>query len=377
MIIKISHPELDLNITRISSDVAASASSSTVENNEDLTTDDYVVLGKYGEEKSEIVKLTSVTGNTTIGHTVGPVFAHAANTQVAKIPYNQIQIYRATSESGSYSLIATIDITPDELETTYNDSDGTTSSWYKTRFYNVVGTTYSDYSNALEGTGYDEDSLRSIADEILEEFGDSNSDEVSRNMVSRLARSAVRKLTVKLIQSRPDYRRNYTTQDLTSGTATYNLPTRFLAFQRVDVNLTGTSATEAYKATFEDERKGEPNTTYYTSDPRIYFRGETFGIRPTPAATGKAFLWYWDYPSPMTEDDDTHGLPHGARDVIVSYCLYRLWASKDIDKSNVYKSEFKDGLSDWLDLVGQSRQIATNKAVEVVFGEGLYSFDDE
>ncbi|MFA5036125.1 MAG: hypothetical protein WC479_03020 [Candidatus Izemoplasmatales bacterium] len=377
MIIKISHPELDLNITRLSADVAVSATSATVENNEDLTTNDYVVWGRYGEEKSEIVLLTSVTGNTTIGHTTGPVFAHAANTQVSKIPYNQIQIYRSTSETGTYTLIATTDITPDEVETTYNDTDGTTSSWYKTRFYNVAGTTYSDYSDVLEGTGYEEDSLRSITDEVLEDFGDENSDEINRSMVARVARAAVRKITVALIRVKPDYRQQYTTQDLTSGTATYSLPTRFLTFLRVDLNLTGTSATEAYKATFESERHGEPDTSYYTNNPRVFFRDGVWGIRPTPAASGRAFLWYWDYPAEMTDDTDTHGLPYGARDLIVSYCLYRLWASKDIDKSNVYKAEFRDGLTDWLELTGQARQVATNRGIEVILGSDLYSFDDE
>jgi len=375
MLIKIEHPELDLQITRLSADVAASATSSTVENNEGLATNDYVVMGKYGEEKAEIVLLTSVTANTTIGHTTGPVFDYLANTQVAEIAYNQVEISRATSEDGTYSVIATVDITPDEEMTTYDDTTGTSASWYKTRYKN--GSTYSEYSDVVEGTGYSEDSLRSIVDEVLEDFGDENSQEISRSQVRRAARAAVRKMTVKLIQTRPDYRRNYDTEDLVSGTALYNLPTRFLGFFRVDVNLTGTGATDAYKASFESEQAGDPDTTYYTNDPRIYFRGEQYGIRPTPATTGKAFLWYWDYPDEMTDDADTHGLPYGARDVIVSYCLYRLWIPKDRDKSTMYKSEFKEGLEDWIDLVGQSKQIATNKTIEVVFGRDLYSFDDE
>jgi len=376
MLIKITHPDLDQNITRLSSDVAASATSSTVENNADMATNDYVLFGKYGEEKAEIILLTSVTGNTTIGHTTGPVFAHAANTQIAEIPYNQVQIYRASSQSGSYSLIATTDITPDELNTTYNDTSGATTNWYKTRFYNETTATYSDDSDVLEGTGYEEDTLRSITDEILEDFGDENSEEVTRSMVARLARAAVRKMTVKLIQVRPDYRRQYTTQALTP-TNLYSLPTRFLAFSRLDLNLTGTTTADAYKAEYIEEREGEPNTNYYTNSPKFFFRGEQWGVRPTPTTSGMAFLWYWDYPEEMVDDIDTHGLPYGARDVIVSYCLSRLWTSKDIEKSNVYKGEFKDGLADWLDLVGQSKQIATNRAIEVVFGKDLYSFDEE
>ncbi len=66
MLVRIYLPELNLQFTRLSADIAASATTSTVENNKGFATNDYVVFGKVGEEKTEIVKLTSASGIITL-----------------------------------------------------------------------------------------------------------------------------------------------------------------------------------------------------------------------------------------------------------------------------------------------------------------------
>jgi len=375
-LVYVDHPELGPQKTRLSDNVAAAATSSTVENNEGFATNDYVVFGRPGEEKAEIVKLTSTTGNTTLGHTTGPVFAHAARVPTSQIKYNQIKIYSSTTEDGTYTLVTTVDVNVDQRQTVYDDTTGTSTTWYKIKYYNETTTTLSGYSSAVEGVGYTEDSLRSMTDEILEEFGDPDGEEVPRSRIRRSLRGEVRKLTRMIVKTFSDYRRQYDTQALTSGTATYDLPTRFLAFLRIDVNLTGTSATSAYKAEIESEFKGEPDSDYQTSDPRVFFRAdgntEQFGIRPTPAASGMAFMWYWDYPATMTDDDDEHGLPFGGRDILVTAVLVKLWRSKDSEKAAAYKTDLKDDLEDYFEFIAETKQYSNNRGVEVTLGEDLY-----
>jgi len=373
MLVVIQHPSLGPAKTRLSANVAAEATSSTVENYQGFAANDYVVFGKLGEENTEIVKLTSVTANTTLGHTTGPVFAHAARTPISEIKYNQAKIYSDTSATGDFStLVATIDLTPNEDYTVYDHTTGDADTWYKVKYYNETTEILSSFSDPVQGVGYTEDSLYSITDEVLEEFGDPDAKEVSRKRVRNVIRGAVRKLTLELIKVLPDYRRQYTTQTLESGTATYDLPTRFLAFQRVDVNYSGTSATSAYKAKFEDESEGEPDTTYQETDPRVFFRGDKFGLRPTPDGTGTAFLWYWDYPEIMTEENDVHGLPHGAREAIVSYSLYRLWLPKNREKAFDYRKAYTEDKNDYVDFIARSRQFYTPQKVDIVFGHDLY-----
>jgi len=224
MIISIALPDLGIGKSRLSADVSASATSSTVENNSDFGANDYVLFGKPGNEETEIVLLTSVTGNTTIGHTTGPVFDHPARTPILEIKYNQAKIYRATTEAGEYSLIATTDLTPDEQYTEYDDTAGTSTSWYKIKYYNETTEALSDYSPAVQGTGYTDDALRSMADEVLEEFGDKNENEVSRDLVKNKLKSGVRRIVREIIKNYPEYFLSYTTQALTADTPLTMMP---------------------------------------------------------------------------------------------------------------------------------------------------------
>jgi len=371
--IKIPHPDLH-ELTRTTADMAAAATTVEVENNSNLILNDYIVLGGLREEKAEIILITSVSGDTTVNFTGASNFDHPARTQLAEIKFNQIEVSRASSEGGSYSVLDTIAITPDEDLTLYDDSTGSTTDWYKARYKNSTTGTYSAYSEEVQATGYTDDSLFSMAEEILDEMGDEFAAEINRNRVYRALRGAVRDLTIKIIRMYPDYRKNYTTQALTSGTERYDLPTRFLSFVRVDINYSGSAASDAYKVyNFRSEADLSPEVTYSQQDPYLYIRALQYGFKPTPnSSSGYAFLWYWDYPATMTDETDEHGLPHGARDLLVTRALYKLWIPKDKDTSVAYRISYRDDLTDYLEFVGQSMQAFDNRQVKVNFGSDLY-----
>lgn len=371
--ISIQHPDLGPEKTYLSTDVSASDTLSLVENNNGFATNDIILFGELGEEKSELVTVTGVTGNSQIDHSTGPVFAHSARTPIYEIDYNQAEVYSASSEGGSYSLVATVSLDVDEPYTVYNDTAGDQNTWYKVRYKNSVTTTYSDYTDEVQGSGYTDTSLNTLINATLEDYGDEFSDELSRSQVRNYLNAAVKHVVRKLIKTYPDYRTNYTTQTLTSGTATYNLPTRFLAFKRVDVNYTGSAATGAHKAKFESELEGQPNTVYQTVDPRVFIRGTQFGLRPTPtSSSGTAFIWYWDYPAAMTNEADEHGLPYGVEECLVFYALYRAWLTKNQDRADRYKGIFDDYVEEYIEFVGQQRQMFWKPKIDLMFGTDLY-----
>lgn len=374
IIVPISHPNLGPQKTRLSADIAASATSATVENNDGLASNDYIVYGKPGQEKTEIVILTGVTGNTTISHSTGPVFAHSAKTPIYEIGYNQVEISSASSETGSYSVLDTIDLTLDEEYTSYIDASGTTSTWYKVRYYNETTTDYSDYSVAVQGTGYVEDSLRDMTDEILEEMGEDDAVYVTRKQIRRYLNTAIRKVTQKVLELNPDYLRAYTTQQLTSGVEAYDLPTRFQAFIRVDINFSSSVRADGYKVEdFVGEDRGFPDTNYFEEQPQIAIRGDQFIIRPTPTSSnGYAFIHYFEYPASLVDENDTHGLPYGGRDLLVSYALYRAYLPKDKELAQSYSSEFTGSLKDYAQFAATKRQSYDNKTVQATFGEDMY-----
>jgi hypothetical protein len=365
--------------TRLSSDVAADAVNSTVENNVGFAADDYVVFGTLGEELTEIVKLTSVSTTVTLGHTTGPVFAHSARTPVAQIKYNQVKIYTDTAEDGLFTtLLTTIDLTPDQDETVYDDDAGTVATWYKIKYYNEVEDNLSAFSVPVLGTGYTEDSLFSMTEEVMEEFGDTGGKDLTKDEVHRHLRAGVRRLAADLYKVYPDYFRTYTTQALTASDYDYTLPTGFLGFIRVDVNYDGSTATDAYKAEYISEAFGEPETSYYKTGPMIAIRGSTFILRPTPDSTGGyAFMWYWAYPTAMTEENDEHGLPYGARDVLISYALYKIWTARTSEtgagtRAYSYRQLFNESKESYVEFVASSRQQINSTKIGLAFGEDLY-----
>lgn len=374
--IKIAHPELGTQFTRLASDAAAAAVTSTVENTTSFGVNDLVLYGKLGEEKTEIAAITSVTPYTTLGHSAGLNFSHGAQTKLSQIKYNKAEISRASAEGGSYSVLATVDLTVDEPATYYDDLTGTSTSWYKIRYKNSLTSVYSDYSVELQATGYSEDSLASMTEEVLDDYSDVDGEQLSPKKVRRDLRTAVRRLILRIIKVIPEYHRNKTTQVLSSGVDLYDMPTRFLAFFKIVVNYDSTVEANGRKASFETEDAGEPDTQYGTSDPRIIIRANQWGLRPTPtSSSGKAFLYYWDYPAVMVNDDDEHGLGFGARDALVAYALYKAWKDKDDDVASRYKADWEEIGQEFIDFISQSRQFATNKSVEVIFGADLYEDD--
>jgi len=61
--------------------------------------------------------------------------------------YDYVYIDRASSEGGTYTNIANQLIT----DNTYCDEDGSTTSWYKIRFYDSSSGSYSTYSDEMQG----------------------------------------------------------------------------------------------------------------------------------------------------------------------------------------------------------------------------------
>jgi hypothetical protein len=350
MQITITQPDLGPQKSYTTAQVVAAAILTYVENNEDFASGDRVLFGAYGQEKTEIVTLTGVTSSNQIDHSTGPTFDHPARTPIYQLLFDQAEIYRATSSGGTYALVTTTDLNVDETYTIYNDTGGTTSSWYKIRYKNSVTGAYSDYSDVMQGTGFTEDSLGSMTNEVLENFGDPDAKEVKRYQVKAQLNAGVRRLVMQIIKLYPDYFGAYTTQALTSGT--YSYPTQFIAFKRINI---GSSATDSYRAIFKNEMDLDPTLTYTEYGSYVFLRDTSWGTYPD--CNGKiAYLYYWQYPEAMSNDTDEHGLPYGGRDVLVLYALYRVWLNKDTDKALIVKIELDERIKEYLDFVGQSRQ---------------------
>lgn len=174
MIIQAFNPEVDdLEQTSLSTSVAAAATSLPVKNSNGFLNTRKVLVGIMGNEKSEIVTTSGVPTATAI-----PVsalaFPHSTDDPVYELRYDQVKFYKASSISGTYSVIATVgvDVDNDQNSTFYNDVAGLASDYYKTSFYDSVGAVESLLSDPIAGDGFNPMSAGNVVDEVMREVGD-------------------------------------------------------------------------------------------------------------------------------------------------------------------------------------------------------------
>lgn len=123
--------------------------------------DDYIILGEIGTKTAEILQLDgAVSDGTSLtidqSGSGGTRFAHSIDEPVYRIDYNQIEFSRATTPSGSKSVLATQEIQPDDLFTRFEDSNNSTGFGF-VRWKNA--SSFSEYSAAIPYTGYTKKSL--------------------------------------------------------------------------------------------------------------------------------------------------------------------------------------------------------------------------
>ena len=150
----------------------------TVASNDGFTNGDYLLLGRIGEQKTEIVKINgAITHGTSLTITAA-VFNHDIDTPVVKISYNQVRFYHGTTAvaADSTALATAQDIDPTEEFSYYEDATYT-SGYGFVRFYNSTSANYSAFSTAINysyKTGYSPKMLRSIRKKVRRLLGETD-----------------------------------------------------------------------------------------------------------------------------------------------------------------------------------------------------------
>lgn len=153
----------------LTASAAAAATSLTVKavDSNAWADNDYIIVGEIGTPTAELVRIAAtVTDGTALTNTQsatdpdagGLRFAHSVDEPVYNIAFNRIEFSRATTATGSPSVLATNEIQPDDLYTRYEDTANTTGFGF-VRFNNQRTGQFSAYSDAVPYTGYTATSL--------------------------------------------------------------------------------------------------------------------------------------------------------------------------------------------------------------------------
>src|SRR3990167_1678552 len=299
--------------TNLSSDYS-SGTSLTVISNVSFAANDLIVVGELGEENTELKKVDSISGKTTITLASALNFSHEKDTPVYKVAWDNVSIERNSVE------ITQSAIQWDKKDTIYYDSSGTASDSYRFRFYNSVTTTYSEYSPTQTGAGPTRPSLGYMIREIRKLAQDIDRKIVTDLEIARFINSA----QDIIAGIRSDWwflKVEDTSKTTTGGTKKYSLHSgvgNMGAVEAIRLNYNDGTNNELYhleyKPTVEfdelirDNRNQEADrddyTIYYTlREPDSSAAQGYFEVWPVPLTTGRG-TFYIRYFKEMTDLDD-------------------------------------------------------------------------
>ncbi len=153
--------------TYLQSDIAAGSSSIIVQNIANFATNQILLIGDPGNQNSEIIKTSGAPTGSTITLASNTKFAHTASTPVTTLYYDLVQVFTATTVSGSKTQLGSdLTIPANQLFTDYNDLAASTG-FYFGRWKNSISSATSDYSEPSPVTAYTLSSARSIIDAAL------------------------------------------------------------------------------------------------------------------------------------------------------------------------------------------------------------------
>lgn len=356
--IVIDHPSLETTqSTSLTTAVAPTEVSLPVQNTTGFADNDFAVIGKIGDENSEIRKIGTITSSTAM--IVAELkFPHGIDTLISKIDYDQVKIYRATSQTGTYALVATVDLTVDNpLGTRYDDASGLSTSWYKVAYYNSDSFATSDYSDSYQaGAGVPDYSLRGMQDRIIALIDDSREEQVVRDELTVWINEGYQKAQNRLRRKDEKYRMTTYDGTFSNGVAEYDVPSDLFQVFRVDVAIDGIADRTC---SYLDLRDDDPQVAdFYTAlQPRFYFIDSKIGFKPTPN-TGTYKLWYYQQPLTLSTDGDTLDDPFKSySDLFVDYAMSRYYTKEyDSQRRKDHFDMWQNGMNDFLADI-TSRQI--------------------
>ena len=167
--LKIANPSLEGNqITYLTQDIAIGATSLSILSKSGFLKAEhradtyfFVLIGKYGQEKSEIVKVTADdTVNQSLTITACK-YSHSASDAITFIPYDKVRyVGRVASGAGGTTIVdIDIDATKQSTEYVY---EGTDYGFFVVAYYNSATDEISGYSEEITSTSFTHRSVERI-----------------------------------------------------------------------------------------------------------------------------------------------------------------------------------------------------------------------
>lgn len=152
MLLKVNNASLieDVKKTFLTASATSGTATLTVKDITGFGVGDYIIIGEIGNEGTESIRVHASTApsGTTITLASNLAATHGIDTPIYRADYNQAEFSRATTLTGTKSVLSTSSIDPSEFYTYYEDTSNTTGYGF-IRWKNSSDSTVSSYSGGV------------------------------------------------------------------------------------------------------------------------------------------------------------------------------------------------------------------------------------
>ena len=306
---------------------------------------DYVLLGEFGSETSEVVQIGAggVSVNTlTVGATL---YSHPIDTKVTILKYNKVVFYRTTtatfvrSDANRLTVMPGLDIQCDSSFTKYYDVTNSTGfGWFE--FYNVATTKYTANSNVIKYAGFSENSVKKILDNFFSLLNNKEQKLIDNSDALRwLNESYVVSMNeLNLVNEEYAVPAEWSFTVSSSSDREQALEDDFFSL----ISVTDSDGEDVPFISLADVPNWDDEAS--STSVRYFLRGNYIGISPVPSSSTTYYVYYKKSAETLDSYDDDINLPSKNYYFLVDGMLAR--AASKLEKSNgpAYEKKFQEGI---------------------------------
>jgi hypothetical protein len=234
--IEINNSEItqDVDNGYLSTDIASASSTLTLDSITNFAINQILVLGKIGQEKTEIIKTHAATAPTgsTVTLASNTIYTHNRGEEVSISKWDQYEISHSVTATGTKTALTTtlgsglvaIDVTRED--TLYYDTEYD-SGYYFIRRKNSITSEFSGYSDAIPYLGYEANSVGGVIDSALKTSGEKIDDVITKDFLTECLNEGRMELDQAIGAERWSYRTefDYSAGQVVPGMNKLTLPT--------------------------------------------------------------------------------------------------------------------------------------------------------
>jgi len=296
-----------------------------VTNSDGFVADQYILLGSFGNETSEIVQIDSVTAAThTLTLKVATVFAHPESTRVTIIPYNQIKFFQTATAvfSSTENYLGVVDVQADSLYTIYQDSVNSTGyGWFK--FTNSTNLKTTSESNAIPYLGFSISRVKTVLDSFYSLLNSKERALITDKDAFNYMSEGLSIIVSELNLVNNEYNVSGETDvDVISGTSEYNIVSD-IGVSDFEKILSLYNGDDQEKIEFIPLSEAPSWGSTSSNSMKYYLRGGVIGFSPEPDTSVTLKMRYKKKSSAITSYYDDIDLPSNMHYMLVDFLMFK------------------------------------------------------